>query len=340
MTFDNSFASHVPRQTALGLGSVALANLESANGGDGVLGSANRPATAKRVIFLYMSGGPSHLETFDYKPTLAKHSGEAMPESFTAGQPIAQLQGQQLKCQGPMFEFHKHAESGQEIARYPAVPRRDRRRHRHRPVAAHRPDHHDPAHTVMNTGTSVSGRPSMGSWITYGLGAETSDLPGFVVMTSFAGRNPQPISHPDVGRTGSCPVGIRGVDVQRERAIRSTTMRQPGRASRARSKQGRVVDAVTKLDRASAARRHPQSARSTARISPIRDWRSSMQAQRARADGLESHRVPRHALEMYGATPVRWLIRRRTASPPAASPSAACGSSSSITATGTITATS
>src|SRR5204862_7198393 len=73
-------------------------------------------AKAKRVIFLYMSGGPSHLETFDYKPKLQELDGEPMPESFTRGQPIAQLQGQQLKCLRPQFKFAKHGQSGQEIA--------------------------------------------------------------------------------------------------------------------------------------------------------------------------------------------------------------------------------
>jgi len=164
---------------------------------DGGAGSAARresAAKAKRVIFLYMSGGPSHLETFDFKSALVKHDGQPMPESFTAGQPIAQLQGQQLKCLRPLFEFHKHGESGQEIADilpYHAEIADD--------IAIIRSMHtdqinHDPAHTVMNTGTSISGRPSMGSWITYGLGSEASDLPGFVVMTSEGGRNPQPIS--------------------------------------------------------------------------------------------------------------------------------------------------
>ena len=63
-----------------------------------------------------MSGGPSHLETFDYKPKLAELDGQPMPESFTKGQPIAQLQGQELKCLGPQSKFSKHGESGQEIS--------------------------------------------------------------------------------------------------------------------------------------------------------------------------------------------------------------------------------
>ena len=75
----------------------------------------HHPAKAKRVIFLYQAGGPSHLETFDYKPKLAEMHGKPMPESFTKGQQIAQLQGQQLICFGPQHGFKKFGKSGQEI---------------------------------------------------------------------------------------------------------------------------------------------------------------------------------------------------------------------------------
>src|SRR4051812_3277303 len=91
--------------TGVGLGSVALntllaRDLGAADGYRGLPGLPHHPPKAKRVIFLYMSGGPSHLETFDYKPALDKLDGQPMPESFTKGQPIAQLQGQALKVQG------------------------------------------------------------------------------------------------------------------------------------------------------------------------------------------------------------------------------------------------
>ena len=157
-------------------------------------GLPNLPVRAKRVIFLCMAGGPSHLETFDYKPKLAEMHDKPMPESFTNGQPIAQLQGQTLKCQGPMTKFAKYGKSGQMISDF-------------LPWHAKMADdiciinsmvteqiNHDPAHTFMNTGTAISGRPSMGSWATYGLGSETNELPGFVVLTSVGGRNPQPIA--------------------------------------------------------------------------------------------------------------------------------------------------
>lgn len=174
--------------------SMSLADHSDRQASGGVLSQLHFPAKAKRVIFLCMAGGPSHLETFDYKPELERLNGQPMPESFTNGQPIAQLQGKKLICQGALKKFRPHGESGQMICDY--LPH----------IASIADDicivrslqtdqiNHDPAHTVMNTGTSISGRPSMGSWVTYGLGSESENLPGFVVLTSVGGRNPQPIA--------------------------------------------------------------------------------------------------------------------------------------------------
>ena len=81
----------------------------------GVVNPLHHAAKAKRVIFLYQAGGPSHLETFDYKPKLAEMHGKGMPESFTKGQQIAQLQGQTLTCFGPQHKFKKFGKSGQEM---------------------------------------------------------------------------------------------------------------------------------------------------------------------------------------------------------------------------------
>ena len=139
---------------------------------------------AKRVIYLYMAGGPSHLETFDYKPKLAEMNGQPMPESFTKGQPIAQLQGAKLNCLAPQHPFVRCGKSGQEISSvFPLLGEvADEMciiRSLHTDAI-----NHDPAHTFMNTGTTISGRPSMGAWLTYGLGSDSADLPGFVVMTS------------------------------------------------------------------------------------------------------------------------------------------------------------
>src|SRR5947209_2299451 len=108
-------------QSALGLGSIALACLndravQAARPYPALQGLPHFAHKAKRVIYLYMSGGPSHLETFDYKPKLAELDNKPMPESFTKGQPIAQLQGAVLKCLGPLTRFRKRGQSGQEVS--------------------------------------------------------------------------------------------------------------------------------------------------------------------------------------------------------------------------------
>ena len=198
----DSFINELNRRSFLGtggmgIGSVALNSLlaqDASSKDTGIAGLPDLPVKAKRVIFLCMAGGPSHLETFDYKPKLDELHGKPMPDSFTKGQPIAQLQGQQLKVQGHMTKFKKYGKSGQLISDF-------------LPWTAKMADeicilrsmlteqiNHDPAHTFMNTGTAISGRPSMGSWVNYGLGSETDELPGFVVLSSVGGRNPQPIA--------------------------------------------------------------------------------------------------------------------------------------------------
>src|SRR5690606_20520720 len=115
---------------SLGLGLAALGSLLGPNGSRaaedagaaagsdrplGTLKAFHVPPKAKRVIWLCQAGGPSHLETFDWKPNLAEMHGEPMPESYTAGMPIAQLQGQQLKCFAPQFAFQKFGQSGQNL---------------------------------------------------------------------------------------------------------------------------------------------------------------------------------------------------------------------------------
>lgn len=156
----------------------------------GVVQPLHHEAKAKRVIYLYMAGGPSHLETFDYKPKLAEMNGQPMPESITKGQPIAQLQGAKLTCLAPQHPFVKVGQSGQMISSiFPhlATVADDICIVRSLRTEA---INHDPAHTFMNTGTLISGRPSMGSWVWYGLGSESDNLPGFVVLTS-TGRSGQ-----------------------------------------------------------------------------------------------------------------------------------------------------
>ena len=150
---------------------------------------------ARRVIFLYQAGGPSHLETFDYKPKLAEMSGKPMPESLTRGQQIAQLQGQRLTCFGPTHGFRPFGASGQMVCElFPHIGGIVDEACIVRSMWTEQINH-DPAHTFMNSGSIITGRPSMGSWVLYGLGAEADNLPGFVVLVSQGqGGQMQPIA--------------------------------------------------------------------------------------------------------------------------------------------------
>ncbi len=203
-----SFRNRLLRRTFLGksaqsVGAVALASLvhgglpqaNAAGTTRGVLSSLPFPQKAKRVIWLTMAGGPSHLETFDPKPRLAEMDGRPMPESMTRGQQLAQLQGQQLVCFAPQFKFRRFGKSGAEICEH--FPHLGAVADDICIVRSMKTDaiNHDPAHMFMNTGSQIAGRPSMGAWVTYGLGSESQDLPGFVVLVSTGiGRPPQPIA--------------------------------------------------------------------------------------------------------------------------------------------------
>ena len=116
-----------------------------------------------------MAGGPSQLETFDYKPKLAELHGKPIPESFTKGQPIAQLQGKELLAHKPMFKFGQYGANGQWMSEL--LPWHQKMADDICVVNSMITEqiNHDPAHTFMNCGTAISGRPSMGAWITYGL---------------------------------------------------------------------------------------------------------------------------------------------------------------------------
>ena len=210
---------HFLGRAATGIGTLALASLLNPGGIAGATAEERWGGTvnplhfapkAKRVIHLCMAGGPSHLETFDYKPELARLDGELMPDSFTKGQPIAQLQGQELRVLGPQHAFGRHGESQQEISDlFPNIAKIADDICIIRSMVTEQINH-DPAHTFMNTGTSISGRPSMGSWLVYGLGSESEDLPGFVVMNSSGGGQAQPISASQ-WHSGFLPSRFQGV---------------------------------------------------------------------------------------------------------------------------------
>ena len=230
-----------------GLGALALASLESGahaqNPGGAWRGAAGK---AKRVIWLSMAGGPSHLETFDPKPKLGQMHGQPMPESFTKGQQLAQLQGQKLTCYGPQLPFAKFGKSQIEICGlFPKIGSviDDICFLRSMTTDA---INHDPAHMFMNTGSQIAGRPSMGSWLTYGLGTEAKDLPGFVVLTSLGrGGQNQPIAARQWS-SGFLPSKYQGVPL-RSKGDPVLYLTSPGGVSR--ESQGADVKAINTLNR-------------------------------------------------------------------------------------------
>ena len=257
----------------------------------GLSGFPNLMQRAKRVIFLCMAGGPSHLETFDYKPKLAEMDGKPMPESFTSGQPIAQLQGQTLRCLGPLTKFKKYGESGQEISDF--LPWTSKLADEIAIIRSMTTDqiNHDPAHTVMNTGTSISGRPSMGAWTTYGLGSDSQNLPGFVVLTSKGGRNPQPIAARQ-WHSGFLPSRYQGVEFYSS-GDPVHYVRNPNGISK--SQQRRLVDTIQSLNqhRNEAVRNPEIDTRVTA-------YELAYRMQSSIPELMDTSDEPAHVLDMYG----------------------------------------
>ncbi len=210
-------------QGAAGVGAIALSSImpRGAAAADrpdvtvphwnGVVQPLHSKPRVRRVIHLYMAGGPSHLETLDHKPKLAAMNGQPMPESFTKGRQIAQLQGRELRCLGPQHAFRPHGESGQMLS--DVFPHISTVADEICIINSMQTDqiNHDPAHTVMNTGTSIPGRPSMGSWVLYGLGSESDELPGYVVLTSVGGGQSQPIAARQ-WHSGFLPGKFQGVE--------------------------------------------------------------------------------------------------------------------------------
>ncbi len=234
-----------------GLGAVALASLLRpaallADSSRGVLTSLPLPQRAKRVIWLTMAGGPSQFETFDCKPKLAEMHGKPMPESLTKGQQLAQLQGQQLICYGPQHPFAKYGQNQVDICSlFPLFGSviDDICLIRSMTTEA---INHDPAHMFMNTGSQIAGRPSMGAWVTYGLGSESENLPGFVVLTSLgAGGQNQPIAARQWS-SGFLPSRYQGVQL---RSKGDAVLYLSSPAGMSRAQQAADVSTVGELNR-------------------------------------------------------------------------------------------
>ncbi|EMI58249.1 DUF1501 domain-containing protein [Rhodopirellula sallentina] len=270
----------------------AMASQASDHGGTPEL--PHHPPRIKRVIHLCMAGGPSHLETFDYKPTLEKLDGKPMPASVTAGQPIAQLQGKELRVMGPQHPFQPRGESGLMMS--------DVFEH-----MSHLADdmcvlrsmyteqiNHDPAHTFFNTGTVISGRPSMGAWVLYGLGAETENLPGYIVLTSEGGGQSQPISSRQ-WHSGFLPSQYQGVQLH-STGSPVHYVRNPDGVTR--EQQREIIDTVSKINQ----RRHSEL-RDREIASKLSSYELAFRMQASVPELTDMSDEPANIIDMYGCTP-------------------------------------
>jgi hypothetical protein len=185
----------------LGLGGLALGglltpgSLRAAEAGDhGLLGTPHTAPKAKRVIYLFMSGGPSQLETWDYKPLLNERHGQELPDSVRMGQRLTGMSGNQasLPLAGSAFQFARHGKSGTWVSEL--LPNTAKVVDDLCVVRSYFTEaiNHDPAITFLQTGSQISGRPSLGSWVHYGLGSSNQNLPAFVVLIT-RGKVDQPL---------------------------------------------------------------------------------------------------------------------------------------------------
>src|SRR6266853_395582 len=178
-------------QCGVGLGAMALGNLLAQSGyaantaSDDPLApkKPHFPPKAKSVIFLFMAGAPSHLELFDYKPQLAKYDGTLPPAELLKGYRAAFINPNSTFL-GPKFKFAKYGQSGAELSEL--LPHLAKVADDIAIVKSMKTDafNHAPGQIMMNTGSQQFGRPSLGAWTTYGLGADSQELPAYVVFST------------------------------------------------------------------------------------------------------------------------------------------------------------
>lgn len=243
---------HFFQQCGIGVGSIALADLMAASmqgSGTETVGNplapkpTHFPARAKRVIFMFMAGGPSQLDLFDHKPMLNQLNGQPIPQSYLEGKRFAFMDSShRINLLGSRRSFQQYGQSGAWVS--DLLPHTAKIVDELTFIRTCKTDlfNHAPAKLFMNTGTGQFGRPSMGAWLTYGLGSECEDLPGFVVLQSGP-RGPRGGSV--LWGSGMLPTTYQGVPLrnQGEPILNLTT---PDSISNAQQVQ--VLDAVRKLN--------------------------------------------------------------------------------------------
>lgn len=290
---------HFLRGSALGLGSVALSSLLARDGLAAPSAVVN-PLTphephftpkVQRVIYLHLTGSPPNLDLYDYKPELIKHDGEDCPDSFLKGKRFAFTTGVP-KLLGTRRKFSQHGQGGQWLS--DAIP------HLHSVADEMCMVHsmfteqfnHAPAELLIYTGSARSGRPSMGSWVTYGLGSENENLPGFVVLIS---SGVQPNGGKNSYGSGFLPSVFQGVQC---RSKGDPVLYASDPAGMDRGLRRQTLDALRDLNQLQAQELgHPET------LTRIAQYELAFRMQTSVPEVMDITQEPQHVLEAYGAQP-------------------------------------
>jgi hypothetical protein len=284
-------------RTASGIGVAALASLlePKAFGAPALGGLPHFAAKAKRVIFLHQSGGPSQMDLFDYKPKLRSLRGSELPDSVRMGQRITGMTSGQssLPVASSMFKFAQHGKSGASVSEL--LPHTAKIVDDIAIVKSMNTEaiNHDPAITFIQTGSQQPGRPSLGSWVSYGLGSENDNLPAFVVMISQA--NAINVDQPLFSRlwgSGFLPSNHQGVKF---RAGSDPVLYLSNPAGIDAQSRRRMLDAMAKINQAKAAEfGDPEIA------TRIAQFEMAYRMQTSVPDLTDLSKEPEHVFEMYG----------------------------------------
>ncbi len=275
------------------LGGQAIAALPGPASDHGILGKTHFPSKAKRIIFLFMSGGPSQLDLYDYKPMLNQRHGEQLPDSVRGQQRLTGMSGNQssIPLVGSPFKFKQHGRSGAWLSEL-------------LPHTAGIADeccfvrsmfteaiNHGPGVTFMQTGSQIAGRPSMGAWLSYGLGQDNANLPSFVVLIT-KGKGGQPLGAHLWG-SGFLPSRHQGVLF---RAAQDPVL-YLGNPSGVDSESRRLL-----LDRLKELHEHQFQGTPDAEIqSRIDHYEMAFRMQSSIPEVSDLSKEPQHVLESYGA---------------------------------------
>ena len=291
---------HFLRHCATGLGAVALSSLAGCNSQLDVsstssnelpLGLSHFAPKAKRIIFLHMAGGPSQLELFDYKPELEKLDGLDCPPSLLEGKRFAFIRGVP-KMLGPKANFKQHGASGAWLS--------DNLPHLSTVAddiaflkACHTDQfNHAPAQLLLYTGFANLGRPSMGSWVSYGLGSENNNMPSFVVLVS--GGN-TPSAGKSVWGSGFLPSIYQGVQC---RSKGDPVLYVSDPAGMPRNLRKRTIEAINRLNE-----EHYQDVRDPEILTRIGQYEMAYRMQISVPEVMDISKEPQHILDLYGAQP-------------------------------------